>query len=787
MTRRCNKHVCWFVAHGRLVLAWCALAVLASCSDMDEYFKVRSGMSGSVYEELSADGQHTQFLKGADMAGYTKLLEGNSILTVMAPDDEAMTKYLADNYGTENIADLTTDQAKRLIGFHMLYYLFDKKDLINFRPKEGDGATEEESNVNAGLYYKFRTRSQQGLTYKNTATLDTAIYHNELLLPVFSYRMFDTKRIDAKANYEYFFPSTSWTGDGGFNVADAEVLDYAKIASNGYIYDIDRVMTPLPTIYQAMKESGKFSRYLSLYDKHESYEVDEDLTLEEGNGQSLYHHYHKDGLPSIDAEWPVKSYSQIADMSMNAYSVFAPTDQAWQDFFNDYWREGGYASLDEVDSTAMQDILNNSFYGGGFAFPDEIKRGDITNASGETITFNPDEVPQANRVVCTNGVLYGCDVLTPPQKYYAVTGPSYQSKDFSNMAWLLSNSGMTGVLTQNNVNYIMLYATNEQMQANDVWKQGDALVRGVGETAASIRNSASYIYAHVASVLEGESTLPTSGKHVMRCLSPDLRLYWYLKDGRITNSIRHNDRLNTGNGGKSFEEVSTTFEPLAYRGDVNGWNNGHAYRYQEGLFEGDYTNVANSYFVRTMNQNRFDATTDFYGWIQLLNKAGLISGNTIKFMQESCLMFVPMTAALQQAVGEGRIPGVEALGSADADAETFWGSVVVDDSEALTEYLKLYFVPLTTAVITNYPYVGWGEDTSAAGGLLTYQQDEPVEGASEIDGTRMNIRDNGTTLTIEILDRKTGAVARKATVSDKYDTFPFIFSDGPVHFLQSAL
>lgn len=768
-----------------LMAAGLLMAVFSSCSDMDEYFKEPSWISGSVQEELQADGRHTQFLRGADMAGYTALLEGNSILTVMAPDDDAMHSYLMEHYGVGDISEVDKDEVRRLIGYHLLYYLFDRGDLVNFRPKDGDGASEEQSNVNAGLYYKFRTRSQQSWTYRGE---DTAVYHNELLLPVFSYRMFQTKKIVAKDNYEYFFPHTAWTADDGFQVADAGVTDYQQIAHNGYIYHIDRVLTPLPTIYQAMKSSDKYTKYLTLYDKHENYEVDDYLTREEGNGVVLCHHYHKDGLPSIDAEWPVKSYSALADMSKNAYSVFAPTDEAWQNFFNDYWREGGYSSLEEVDSSAIQDILNNSYYGGGLAFPEEIRRGDIKNASDETILFNPDEVLQNDRMICSNGVLYGCEVLTPPQKYYAVTGPSFQSKAYSNMAWLLSNSGMAGVLAQSAMKYIMLYATNDQMRQDaEVWKNGDVLVKGSGDEAVPIRNSAAYIYAHTAQVASGTGELPATGTHVLRCLSPDIRLYWYLKDGRITNSIRHNGRLTKNGVEKTFEEVSTTFEPLAYRGDVNGWNNGHAYRYADGFLEGDYSNQADAAFVRMMIQNRFDTTTDYYGWIQLLAKAGLVSGNTLRFMQESCLMFVPTTDALQQAVAAGRVPGANVSVPAGADAEQFWADVEVDDADALTEYVKLYFVPLTTAVITNFPYIGWGEDTAAMGGLLTYQQDEPEEGATDIVGTRMNIRDNGSQLSIEILDRQTGSVVRRASVSQKYDSLPFIFTDGCVHFLQTAL
>ena len=212
--------------------------LLSACSDMDEYFKEPDYIAGSVYEKLSADGNHTQFLKGAEMAGYVPILNGKAILTVMAPDDQAMTAYLQQNYQTQDISTLPVADVKKLIGFHILYYSYDKEKLVNFRPSEGDGATAEQKLVKAGLYHKFRTRSQDAVEKAKNLVVttdaegvsdstyeDIFVYHPDRFLPVFSYQMFRSKGIDAKKNYTYFFPETGWTGDGAFQVANANVVD----------------------------------------------------------------------------------------------------------------------------------------------------------------------------------------------------------------------------------------------------------------------------------------------------------------------------------------------------------------------------------------------------------------------------------------------------------------------------------------------------------------------------------------------------------------------------------
>ena len=135
----------------------CLAVFWTSCQDNLSYYDTPESLKGSIYETLQERGNYTIFLKGVDMAGYAPILQGKGVYTVMAPNDEAFAAYLKNECGVNSIEELSAETVKKLIGFHILYYSFDKSMLINFRPDEGDGATDEELMVNAGLYYKFRT------------------------------------------------------------------------------------------------------------------------------------------------------------------------------------------------------------------------------------------------------------------------------------------------------------------------------------------------------------------------------------------------------------------------------------------------------------------------------------------------------------------------------------------------------------------------------------------------------------------------------------------------------
>ena len=818
-------------AVGMLMLS--ALA-LSACSDMDEYFEEPDYIAGSIYEKLSADGNYTQFLKGAEMSGYVPILNGKAILTVMAPDDQAVQSYLQSAYNVQDIGSLPVDEVKKLIGFHILYYSYDKEKLVNFRPSEGDGATDAQKLVKAGLYYKFRTRSQDAVERaKNlvTTTLDDGsvdstyedvfVYHPDRFLPVFSYQMFRSKGIDAAANYTYFFPETGWNGGDAFQVANANVLDVdskENIAKNGYIYKVDRALRPLETIYTELKNSGKYSKFVSFYDQFKTYEKSTELTnnfatTDEQKAVGLYT-VSFGTLPAIANEWPVDDYKQFTTLSHQAYSIFAPTDQAMQDFFDDYWALGGYKSIDEVPSSQMSALLLHCIFQEKSAskdqtmiFPEEIEKGQIEDDSHNTIKFDTGEVPQADRIVCSNGVLYGCSVLTPPSQFNSVTGPAYQYKKYSTFGAMVQNSGLSATLSQEAVHYIMLYPENSQLENSDMHitydkKENTVMKQEVGEEEPSALSSAlqtQYVSTHAVMATDGNTLLPTSGSRpavYATMQGAPMKVYWYAKDGKITNSIqylrtlRYSDNVNYDQATQTLiaDSVWASFEPLAYRGDADGWTNGHAYAYDRLLFRGDYRN-GEAFYPLITDLNR-DNTTEFYGWSSLLQAGRFLSAGRVSFMAETCLQFIPTTQALARAIAAGNIPGVQAGEGALPGDDDFFTKIQVTDTDALQSYLVRYFVPLSTAVVTNYPYVGWGETTDNLeyGGLETLQVmdssgDVPVVGKSYV----LNVYDDGSALYIQTTDLQTQEKSSRVRLSSAYDYLPLIFSDGVVYFLDEAL
>lgn len=770
------------------IISFIAQAILFNSCNTDDYFATPDWLKGSIYKVLEEKGNYTIFLKGVQIAKMEQMLNGKSILTVMAPNDSAFTVYLNENYGGKSIDQIPQSEVSKLIGFHVLYYSFNKDKLINFRPAEGDGASIADKNINAGLFYKFRTKSMDEISIeKDTAGNDVHVYHLDRFLPVFSYRMFQTKQIDAKTNYEYFFPNTPWKGADGFNVSNAAIKEYQLIADNGYIYTIDRVLRPLETIYKELSSNSNFSDFLELYNSYQYYQLDPALTLEYGNGIDLYQHYHSAPLANIACEWPVTDYRLMDQLSLKSYSVFAPNNTAMRSFFDDYWRVGGYSSLSEVSKTSVNYLLFNCVYSASIVFPEEIKKKLIKNSYGTVINFDVDAVPASNRKICVNGALYGLDVLAPPAMFGSVTGPAFQYKKYSYFLDMLSASDLVLTLSSDETKYLMLYPDNDLMNATGITRGMDGgLYRGATRLSTGVQQN--YMFAHVVN-LDGTTgsynALPPSGKHVFRTLSPSMNLYWYMKDGKITNSIKHNELLYMP--GITENDVYAELNELTFR---NGWNNGKCYSYQNTttpfLLEGTLANALYPKFIPLMINNRSNATTIYHGFIQLLDKAGLISEQSILPVIENCLMFVPTTEAVKKAIINSKIPGIT-TSITDVNELNFFANCTVSDAGALQYYLLQYFIPLSTAIISNFPYIGWQENTSS--GLPTLQSyDITLEGGKiQTKTTKLHITDANNKLSIRVLSPEGVPTGNWIEVFNGYNFFPFVFDDGCAHFLNDVL
>lgn len=734
-----------------------------SCEDnMDKHYEIPDWVNSNAWEVLSSGehGDFSIFLEGAELAGFRPVLEGKTIVTIMAPDDAAFSAYLS-GHGYGSVKDIPADELAKLIGFHLIYYSYPTEKLINYRP-DGDLETDEEEAIGAGLYYKHRTRSSDAPTWETDPSTgeEKLVYHYERFIPVFSYMYFGTKMISAKANYEAVLPNSTWTGDNGFNVCDASVKEYGIATTNGYIYTVDRVIEPLETIYTELKGNGEYSDFLALYDKVGGGQYEYDVTSTNDYGatygvDSMFIHTHT-SLPSIAREWPTTSFNAFEELTSTGYTVFAPTNQAISRLFDSFWKEGGYASLDEVDDVALNTLFLNYAFG-TLMFPEDIDKA----MAEEDFPLDLNTSSIFEKKLCANGILYGLDEIKVPNYFNTVARPAYQNKDARSYLYALSGAGALSVYNSDLSRYMVMVPTADQF-ANagiNTSYSTKSLTKDTEDGPVNLSTSEmqDIVYMHTVNRSVNESTtLPAKGTGVYETMSP--HNYWFVMDGKVTCNSKFNLQLNPDNTEGSFGDFSTIGEE----------SNGTTYRYgNPSLFTGETGDLERNIAICT--DNRFV----YYAFAQLLRLAGLatvdpptiqsvyqvVDGTSTKVRFN---VFIPTNEAIKNALADNRIPGVE--GSWDGSGEM--NGVTVTDAEALRQYLNTYFVTEANNALTDYPYIG---STMKSGIYNTQSTTNPT----------LNYVDDGATLSIEIN-------GKRCAVTPEYHYFPFAFPDGCFHLIDET-
>lgn len=748
---------------------------LFSCENkMDEHYEKPGWLKGSAWDVLANEyeGKYSIFLEAAELAGFRPVLEGKALATVMAPDNDAFMAYL-EKEGYVSVRDMPMDELKKLIGFHLVYYSYNKSDLENFRP-QSDVVDEEDTDVLPGMYYKFRTRSSSPTSLGVDPTTNdlVTVYHLERFVPVFSHYMFSSKGIDAKKNYEYFYPNSIWTGDAGFNVSNATVKDYQIIANNGYIYAIDQVLEPLETIYTVMKDKQQYSKFLDLYNSYSTFTYDEQLTNDFAKGlgvDKLYLFKHEaSGLPNIALEWPVSNFRLIPTLASVSYSVFAPTNEALEAFFTRFWKEHGYNFLENVDPLVVKILLLQYVYGGSIVFPDEIKN--ITNDYGTSYNFDPYTVK--DKSICVNGSFYGLDEIDTPPIFNSVIGPAFSHRDYRCFLYALDGAeGLLKTYSSLATKYTLLIPDDGTFKASEMevlkTTSGTYALMEPADTESGMGPVGSSKLQRLVNVhtVSGEETLPFNGTKVYT--SQNASAYWFVKDGKITTNAIFNMAL--GMTGNDFSSLFSPFEEVTNNGEA--WSNGKSYVYKSntyGVFDIDGADAGDANYkgikavLATCNESKYP----YFVFAQLLKKANMVTGQDLPDFQSRIISFIPTNEALVEAMKAGKIPGVEG-GTIDlSQAEpTLEGTF---EPEVLKAYLKNYFLITTYAPeVTSCPYVG--SPTWKTG---TYR-----------NSNYKNIiyTDNGEFLSVQL-----DGSDHVCSVVPTYYYFPFAYNDGGFHLIDSV-
>jgi len=446
------------VSHGKIL--WLGVLflfiILIGCEKkFDEYYKVPEDLIGTILDVLKQDGNYTQFIKAVELADYADILGKTGNFTVFAPDDNAFAEFLTE-YGYNSLEDIPADELKSIVYYHIIFWAYSKFMLLY-------GLGIQDINIEySTLNFKQPTKYQPARTLEvDSLGREYNVYHWPKFIPVYSDELFEELDLSASANYALLYPGSTW---GGFNADRARVVEYDVPAQNGWIHKIDKVLVPPLNHDDILEQMDEYSIFHDLVNKNTSYQFSWDYTYDqENNGDP-----NEDGvLDSIFLDvndiFPPSSSPDDENVNYdghkNILTVFAPTNEAFQNFFVNHTT--GYPSLYGIGKYWMNWYLKHyiglNYWPSDFSTLSEDWQWDLATY---IVDCNITEGDIDYITMASNGPFCGINKYFLPKIYESVAGPIFGDAQYEWFCEALVFYMADKMLNEENLEFTLFAPTN---------------------------------------------------------------------------------------------------------------------------------------------------------------------------------------------------------------------------------------------------------------------------------------------------------------------------------------
>ncbi|MBC7889739.1 MAG: fasciclin domain-containing protein [Ferruginibacter sp.] len=406
----------------------------------DEYYGRPDTLEPPIYQQLAAKGNFVNLLAAIDKAGYKSTLGAAGYWTFFAPHDSAFQVYFKEKNIT-GIDQVDSSTCRAIVTYCLVYNAFKKERIGDYQSSIGwvpASAFRRRTAYSVGVYSSVDTSGKPIKVISSNRNNNGAIYYveadnNNKCLPYFVDNFMTSKGLNA-ADYNYFFPGTSYTG---FNVADAIVTERDIPAENGVIHVINKVITALPSIDEYITTKPEYSLFKSIFDKYLiQYILNPGVTtryqnIKGGSDQVFTKVYNQNLAYSLNNENFLKQ--QDNDAQSNSYSIFVPDNTTLQNYINTVLLEN-YTSLDQMPRQIIYDFINAHLWQ-NVVWPSKFNT--TFSFVNEEARFNP-ATDIADKKILSNGIFYGTKKVQDANVFSSVYGRAYLDPKYSMMITMLN-------------------------------------------------------------------------------------------------------------------------------------------------------------------------------------------------------------------------------------------------------------------------------------------------------------------------------------------------------------
>lgn len=464
-----------------VVLLFLSLMAFFACNDVqEEYYSRPEWLEPPIYQQLEDSGVFTNYLTLIDKANFSKQLSGSGYYTVFAPTDEAFENYFSEK-GYSSVDDIDSLTANAIVSYSLAVTPASYEQIDDFQDGSASAtdATRKDKAFKRTTYnYKWvyeeegadgvtrdiiDINSSPGVAASTFQRFDNDDF-NQKNIPFFTTAYMAQRGITA-ADYNYFYPNTELTD---FNVVDAQVVRKDIYAENGIIHVINKVIEPLNNLEEILAKTDSCSVFKNLLDKYviDYYYAFEDFQLKyeqsSGGRKDISIKYYPGACINLNCEnyLTYLADSKQMDAQIEGYTLFAPTNEAMEEFYNEKFFKYGYSSLDSMPQYIITEFINAHMYP-VTVWPTRF--GITTNLYGELPSFDAYADVEKSEFG-SNGVFYAVDNVQETHAFNTVLADILLNPDYTLMYQALLTVELADHLKSPNAKFLLFLISNDQFE-----------------------------------------------------------------------------------------------------------------------------------------------------------------------------------------------------------------------------------------------------------------------------------------------------------------------------------
>ncbi|MGW8315326.1 MAG: fasciclin domain-containing protein [Bacteroidales bacterium] len=447
-------------------------------------------LAGKVYTQLLDQPDLSTFARCVELTGYDTIINRSGSYTIFAPNNEAFTRWFQDNPQYGDVEGIPLDLLNEIVKFHIVqnpwskvqlrsldvYGWIDTLDLNNNKPR---GFKRQTLLLDKNRKLGIEPQSGTGANIKIVDTTETNWHRivatdSRKYAPIFYKEYLDIYDLK-ESDYEFYFDRTV-DNPQDIYFAGGKIIGEEVFAENGFVYQIDRVNDPLPNAYQILENgiSNKhYDKFLDLLNLFPNFQYDQEKTFDQpGADQGL----EVDSLfdltyPELAFDFlnekttpPTGTYGLPSNVTIRYHhGVFAPTNAAFDQFVNDYFKGTTHWGTLENAPVILKRIVANTHLSSTSVYPTDFENG-FYNGEDDIVQFSASDIVE--KQFGSNSTFIGLSNAVVPRVFKSVAGPVYLLKNYSKPMYAIEDAGLLSALKRRNENYLFYVENNTNTSAD---------------------------------------------------------------------------------------------------------------------------------------------------------------------------------------------------------------------------------------------------------------------------------------------------------------------------------